>query len=148
MALELKNPFLEKTHSTVTITTSAPPLSPSEVVTEEQTYKVAVVGDDAVGKTSLLQRLCTNQFDTAYKPTEAIDLYKKSMMLPGGISVTLELTDVAGDALDSPILDKCIFGVDAVVFVYDITNLKSYNQLQKWIEAVQKICTEVCTVSS
>jgi len=57
--------------------------------------KVLLIGESAVGKTSLLQRFAKNDFPLNHLPTIAIDFKVKSIELNGQI-VKLQLWDTAG----------------------------------------------------
>ncbi len=46
-------------------------------------YKIVILGDGSVGKSSIIHRLCTNNFAKQYKQTLGLDLFKKRVDLPG-----------------------------------------------------------------
>ena len=43
--------------------------------------------------------------------------------------------DVGGSALRGRMLDKYVYGADAVVLVYDVSNFNSFENLQEWLSA-------------
>ncbi|KAL4715458.1 hypothetical protein ACJJTC_015361 [Scirpophaga incertulas] len=56
--------------------------------------------------------------------------------------VPLQLCDVAGNALATRMLDNYLYASDVVLFVYDLTNLQSFEKLNVWIETVKDIFKE------
>ena len=52
-------------------------------------YKVVVVGDGTVGKTSLCKRLCDSEFEPKYKQTIGLDFFVKRIELPGNVNIAL-----------------------------------------------------------
>ena len=52
---------------------------------EHLQYKVIILGDGAVGKTSVAQRFANNDFSTVYKQTIGLDFFLKKLTLPGKI---------------------------------------------------------------
>ena len=55
-----------------------------------------VLGDGAVGKTSLIMRFCEDNFKQSYKQTIGLDFFIKRVVLPGNVHVTLQIWDIGG----------------------------------------------------
>ena len=65
----------------------------------EAIYKVIVIGDHSVGKTSLLTKFSTKKFNTQYIPTVGVNIVKEQLEIASNnnkILVNLMLWDVAG----------------------------------------------------
>ena len=62
----------------------------------ESIYKVIVIGDPAVGKTSLLKKFASNQFEEKYIPTVGVNILKEPVKLSEDVIVNLMFWDVAG----------------------------------------------------
>jgi small GTP-binding protein len=62
----------------------------------EQTFKIIVVGDATVGKTSLIRRFANDTFSDAYKATVGVDFAFKAVPMKGRGIVKLQLWDIAG----------------------------------------------------
>ena len=63
----------------------------------ESIYKIIVIGDPAVGKTSLLAKFATNQFIEKYLPTVGVNILKEKIALEKMIAdVNLMFWDIAG----------------------------------------------------
>ncbi len=52
-------------------------------------YKLVVLGNGTVGKTSIIMRFCEDYFAKSYKQTIGVDFFVKRLDMPGNISVTL-----------------------------------------------------------
>eukprot|EP00397_Hematodinium_sp_SG-2012_P064679 GEMP01091955.1.p1 GENE.GEMP01091955.1~~GEMP01091955.1.p1 ORF type:complete len:234 (+),score=52.80 GEMP01091955.1:127-828(+) len=100
-------------------------------------YKVIIVGDGAVGKTSLVLRFADDAFGKQYKQTIGVDFFVKRVMLPQNVEVRLQLWDIGGQSIGAKMLSNYIFGSDAVVFVYDVTNYQSFQNLEDWMHLVK-----------
>jgi GTPase SAR1 family protein len=63
---------------------------------ENLQYKVVVLGNGTVGKTSLIMRLCEDHFGKSYKQTIGVDFFVKRLELPGNVNVALQVWDIGG----------------------------------------------------
>ena len=65
----------------------------------ESIFKVIVIGDPAVGKTSLLTKFATNQFEEKYVATVGVNILKEVVEKADGSVVNLMIWDVAGQRI-------------------------------------------------
>lgn len=100
-------------------------------------FKVIVMGDGAVGKSSLINRYCQDGFAQSYKQTIGVDFFNKKLTLPGDKNVTLQIWDIGGQQIGGKMLGKYIFGCQAVCFVYDTTNAESFKNVEDWLQFVK-----------
>ncbi|KAK7201050.1 small GTP-binding protein Rab28 [Novymonas esmeraldas] len=106
-------------------------------------FKVVVLGNGAVGKTSLIRHFCESGFTKSYKQTIGLDFYSRKVQLPHDHpAVTLQLWDIGGQQIGGKMLANYIHGSHAVCLVYDITNLSSFKDLADWKESVDKVFAE------
>ena len=99
-------------------------------------YKLVFLGDQGVGKTSIITRFMYDSFDTAYQATIGIDFLSKTMYLDDR-TVRLQLWDTAGQERFRSLIPSYIRDSSVAVIVYDITNRKSFANTAKWIEDVR-----------
>lgn len=81
-------------------------MSNSDIVFQGKTeaiYKVIVIGDPAVGKTSLLTKFVTNQFVEKYLPTVGVNIVKEPINLEESVVVNLMFWDIAGQWISEPL---------------------------------------------
>lgn len=100
-------------------------------------YKLVFLGEQSVGKTSLITRFMYDSFDTTYQATIGIDFLSKTIYL-NDRTVRLQLWDTAGQERFRSLIPSYIRDSSVAVVVYDITNSISFNQTTKWIEDVRK----------
>ena len=93
---------------------------------ENLQYKVVVLGNGTVGKTSLIMRFCEDHFARSYKQTIGVDFFVKRIELPGNIQVALQVWDIGGQSIFSKMIGTYIYEANAVVLTYDITNQQSF----------------------
>ena len=113
--------------------------SDSEPEVELLQYKVVVLGDGAVGKSSIITRLCVNNFAKQYKQTLGLDIFKARVELPGGIRASLQIWDVGGQTIGSRMIENYVYAAQAVVLVYDVTNPASFHNLEEWLGVVKRV---------
>ncbi|ORC90907.1 putative small GTP-binding protein Rab28 [Trypanosoma theileri] len=102
----------------------------------EREFKVVILGDGAVGKTSLIKRYCESDFAQNYKQTIGLDFYSKKVELPDGGRVTLRIWDIGGQQIGGSMIENYIHEADAVCFVYDVTNPDSFKDVEDWHRCV------------
>ncbi|XP_026531660.1 ras-related protein Rab-28 [Notechis scutatus] len=93
-------------------------------------------------ETSLATRFVHDTFGKQYKQTIGLDFFLKRITLPGNINVTLHVWDIGGQTIGSKMLDKYIYGAQAVLLVYDVTNQQSFENLENWHNVVKKVNEE------
>ena len=71
---------------------------------ENLQYKVVVLGNGTVGKTSLIMRFCEDHFARSYKQTIGVDFFVKRLELPGDINVALQIWDIGGQSIFSKMI--------------------------------------------
>ncbi|KAB0792950.1 hypothetical protein PPYR_12570 [Photinus pyralis] len=116
-------------------------MSDSEEESVERQLKIAFLGDSSVGKTSIIKRFCQDEFTRQSTPTVGADFYTKHLVLPGRQDVTLIISDIGGQELTGSMLDKYLYNINIIVFVYDITNSPSFESLPLWMETVSATIT-------
>lgn len=99
-------------------------------------YKLVFLGDEAVGKTSIITRFMYDTFDNTYKVTIGIDFVSKTMYLEDRI-VRLQLWDTAGQERFRSLIPSYIRDSSVAVVVYDITNRASFLNTAQWIDDVR-----------
>ncbi|XP_071999525.1 ras-related protein Rab-6B [Engystomops pustulosus] len=99
-------------------------------------FKLVFLGEQSVGKTSLITRFMYDSFDNTYQATIGIDFLSKTMYLEDR-TVRLQLWDTAGQERFRSLIPSYIRDSTVAVVVYDITNLNSFHQTSKWIDDVR-----------
>lgn len=99
-------------------------------------YKLVFLGEQSVGKTSIITRFMYDTFDNNYQATIGIDFLSKTLYLENR-TVRLQLWDTAGQERFKSLIPSYIRDSSAAVVVYDVTNRHSFMSTTKWIEDVR-----------
>ncbi|KAI3430270.1 hypothetical protein D9Q98_004866 [Chlorella vulgaris] len=99
-------------------------------------YKLVFLGDQSVGKTSIITRFMYDKFDTTYQATIGIDFLSKTMYLEDR-TVRLQLWDTAGQERFRSLIPSYIRDSSVAVVVYDVTSRQSFLNIQRWVEEVR-----------
>ena len=81
---------------------------------ENLQYKIVVLGNGTVGKTSLVMRLCEDHFARSYKQTIGVDFFVKRIELPGKVNIALQVWDIGGQSIFSKMIGTYIYEANAV----------------------------------
>ena len=106
---------------------------------EEYKFKVCLMGEPGVGKTSLIRRYVYGVFSEQYLKTIGTNIYKKELSFDGK-KVTLMIWDIMGEETFRQLLKTSYFyGSDALIAVGDITNKESLDALTDWVDAAEGV---------
>ncbi|KNC54941.1 member Ras oncogene family RAB28 [Thecamonas trahens ATCC 50062] len=100
---------------------------------EQMHFKVILLGDGSVGKTSIAHRFGHDTFAKSYKQTIGLDWFSKQLELPDATEASLSLWDIGGQNMGGNMLPNYIYGANAILFVYDITSVDSFLNLEDWL---------------
>merc|ERR1719409_2219081 len=100
-------------------------------------YKLVFLGEQGVGKTSIITRFMYDTFDTNYQATIGIDFLSKTMYLEDNRTVRLQLWDTAGQERFRSLIPSYIRDSSVAVVVYDVSNRASFLNTTKWVEDVR-----------
>jgi len=101
-----------------------------------QKFKLVFLGDQSVGKTSVITRFMYDSYDSTYQATIGIDFLSKTMYLEDR-TVRLQLWDTAGQERFRSLIPSYIRDSSVAVVVYDVSNRKSFENVSKWIDDVR-----------
>ena len=101
-------------------------------------YKIIFVGDAGVGKTTIINRINDNEFQSSYDATIGVDFWPKKINFRGN-EITLQIWDTAGQERYRGLIPSYVRNSSIVFIVFDITNRKTFESIQKWIELIKSI---------
>lgn len=99
-------------------------------------HKIVFLGDQGVGKTSLITRFMYNTFDTHYAATIGIDFLSKTMYLDDK-TIRLQLWDTAGQERFRSLIPSYIRDSKVAMIVYDVSNKESFDDIPRWSDYVR-----------
>jgi small GTP-binding protein len=100
-------------------------------------FKICILGDGGVGKTTLVARYLSGVFNDSLKITIGVNFYVKKFEFQEN-TVTLQLWDLAGEDRFRFILPSYIFGALGAIFMYDITRYSSFKNFSTWMEVFKE----------
>lgn len=103
--------------------------------------KVVLIGDARVGKTSIMESYVNKKFSESYISTIGVDYRFKDVEI-NGEKVKVQIWDTAGQECFRHTVETYYMGADAIVFVYDLTDMESFNNISKYIEEAKKHCSD------
>ncbi|KAA0203167.1 hypothetical protein HAZT_HAZT010132 [Hyalella azteca] len=106
---------------------------------------VVVVGNGAVGKSSLIQRYCCGTFRQSYCRTIGADFLERHTNC-GGRSVHLMLWDTAGQEEFATITRAYYRGASCCILAFSTTDPESLAAVPFWKEKVEQVCGQIPTV--
>uniref|UniRef100_A0A4W5R4M2 Calcium release activated channel regulator 2A n=1 Tax=Hucho hucho TaxID=62062 RepID=A0A4W5R4M2_9TELE len=107
----------------------------------DRLFKVVLVGNSSVGKTSLLRTFCDGRFHPSSSATVGIDYRVKTLMLDN-TQVAMQLWDTAGQERYRSITKQFFRKADGVVVMYDVTLLDSFKAVRPWLINIQEAAGE------
>jgi Ras-related protein Rab-22 len=108
--------------------------------------KVVLLGDQGVGKSSLVLRFVTNNFKINSDATIGASFMSKMIMVPNGedgmIPINFKIWDTAGQEKYHSLAPMYYRGAAAAIVVYDITRKKSFVTLRNWVNELKQLGPE------
>eukprot|EP01016_Furgasonia_blochmanni_P002966 TRINITY_DN11161_c0_g1_i2.p1 TRINITY_DN11161_c0_g1~~TRINITY_DN11161_c0_g1_i2.p1 ORF type:complete len:219 (+),score=7.31 TRINITY_DN11161_c0_g1_i2:135-791(+) len=99
-------------------------------------YKVTLLGDAAVGKSSIANRYRTNTFQEHYDITIAGAYVSSNVALRNGTGVKLHIWDTGGEERFRGLASFYYKDAHACLLVYDVMSVQSFHNLDYWIKEV------------
>ncbi|CAD8118245.1 unnamed protein product [Paramecium sonneborni] len=107
------------------------------------TFKIILLGDSNVGKTSILKRYSENTFSEQQAPTIGLAFYKK-VVERKNIKITLEIWDTAGQEKFKKIAPIYYRNAQAVLICFDVSKKDTLEGAKKWLEEIDKYLNSDC----
>lgn len=105
-------------------------------------FKLLIIGDSGVGKSSLLLRFADNTFSGSYITTIGVDFKIRTLEIDGE-KVKLQIWDTAGQERFRTITSTYYRGTHGVIVVYDVTNGESFANVKRWLSEIDQNCEMV-----
>jgi len=115
----------EKTHSS----------DSSEV---DYTFKIVLLGDPSVGKSSLAKRFVDNMFRMDYIMTIGMDIRSKIVHVQDNKIVKLVIWDLGGQSFFKDVRETYCKGANGAIIVFDLTRQETFMNLHEWLQTLWK----------
>ena len=96
-------------------------------------FKIILIGNSGVGKSSILHRYMKRTFDSNYKVTIGVDFFMKSLTINEQM-VKIQIWDTAGQEKYKSMVSSYYRGAHVALIVFDLTSHASFEALPSWVE--------------
>ncbi|OCT86232.1 EF-hand calcium-binding domain-containing protein 4B [Xenopus laevis] len=107
----------------------------------ERIFKIVLVGNSCVGKTSFLRRFCEGSFHPGTSATVGVDYSVKTVTVDN-CQVALQLWDTAGQERYRSITKQFFRKADGVIVMYEITCKETFMAVRQWLTSVEEATGE------
>ncbi len=104
--------------------------------------KILLIGDSQVGKTSILLNYTEHIFPEDHISTIGVE-YKDKFIKRDNYNIRLQIWDTAGQERFHSITKSIYRNANGVLFIYDITNKESFNNIKNWIKDLQNVGNDI-----
>ena len=101
----------------------------------KKTVKIIVSGDGGVGKTSFLNRLIHDKFNTNIELTKGVDFFSKDIQI-NGCEYNFVMWDFAGQNQFKKLLTNFVDGSLAAFVLFDLSRFKTLENVGEWIKTL------------
>lgn len=108
-------------------------------------FKLVLVGDGGVGKTSLVKKHLTGEFQKKYIPTLGVEVHALHFNTTYG-PIVFNVWDTAGQEKFGGLRDGYYVHAQCAVVMFDVTSRVTYQSVPKWYDDVRRICRDVPVV--
>ena len=109
-------------------------------------FKLVLIGDGAVGKTSVRRKYLGKGFISSHIATIGVDFAQKFVQV-NGVTCRLVIWDLAGQTGFERVRKHYYQGCSSLVLVYDITNRESFDNTTKWLAEAFTYAGEIPTTA-
>lgn len=108
-------------------------------------FKFIIIGSSGVGKTAILKRLVEDSFSTESQSTIGVE-FDSTIIEVDGQQVKLQIWDTAGQERFRSIAKAYFRNAVGVVLVFDITERKTFDEINMWLNDVHSLCDPSASV--
>ena len=105
-------------------------------------FKLVLIGDGGVGKTTFVKRHLTGEFEKRYIATLGVEVHPLTFCTSRG-PVTFNVWDTAGQEKLSGLRDGYYIGSHCGVIMFDVSSRITYKNVPKWYRDLVRVCEQV-----
>ncbi|KRX03857.1 P-loop containing nucleoside triphosphate hydrolase [Pseudocohnilembus persalinus] len=109
----------------------------SKIMKQVAKYKLVLIGDQSVGKTSIINRFIYDNYTANQQPTVGIDFVAKTLHLDNK-TIRLQLWDTAGQERFRSLIPSYIRDSNCAIITYDVTSTASFQGVDRWLDYVKE----------
>jgi len=100
-------------------------------------YKIILVGDPGVGKTSIMTKFVSNEFQNTYLSTIGVEFKSKEIHINNNTCARLKIWDTCGQEKFRAITRQYFKNSEGVFVVFDLTNKETIKKLDIWMKDIK-----------
>ena len=104
-------------------------------------FKIILIGNASVGKTSIFNKFINGEFSKTYKSTITVECKSKYLKLDKNLFAKLNIWDTCGTEIYRAVTQQYYRGAQGAIVIFDLTKQNTFNDLKKWIKDI-KSCGE------
>ncbi|GET86558.1 small GTP-binding protein Rab11, putative [Leishmania tarentolae] len=108
-------------------------------------FKIVLIGDSGVGKSNLMTRYTTNEFNQETPSTIGVEFMTKSVKIQNR-DAKIQIWDTAGQERFRAISRSIYHGAKGAMLVYDITNQTSFDSIPTWLQELRVFVPVTCCI--
>ena len=108
-------------------------------------FKIIIIGDSGIGKSSVLFRFADDVYNESYISTIGVDFKIKTVFINGKV-IKLQIWDTAGQERFRTITTSYYRSSHIIFLCYDITDKESFSNLEIWLGEIKKFASKVVKV--
>jgi GTP-binding nuclear protein Ran len=105
-------------------------------------YKVLLVGDGGVGKTTFVRRHKSGEFERKYIPTIGVEVVPLTWFTNKG-QIVFNMWDTAGQEKFGVLRDGYYIGGQAAIIMFDVTSRMTYKNVPNWHRDIVRVCMDI-----
>lgn len=134
--------FAKLTHLVQKFTENEMKKADAQPLTTIPTYKIIIVGDGGVGKTSLIRRHLTGQFEEKYIATLGVEVHPLRFETNYG-QICFNIWDCAGQEKFGGLRDGYYIQAHAAIVMYDVSQPETFKNIDNWIVNIRRVCPDI-----
>ena len=107
--------------------------------------KILLIGHEDANKTSLMLKYVDNYFPESHMASIGVE-YKTKTIIMNNMKITLNIWNSAGQERFKSITKSFFNNADGVMFLYDITNMRTFQEIKSWIKQFESYKGEIKTI--
>ena len=112
------------------------------VTSKNNIIKILIIGNEKVGKSSLINMYLNGKFEKDYKPTIGISITKREFPITKEINLTLYMLDLGGSKSFAKVRRFYYKDLKAVLILFDYSKVETLENIKEWIEEARHFIKE------
>ncbi|CAD7953162.1 unnamed protein product [Amoebophrya sp. A120] len=108
----------------------------------EAEWKLVLVGDGGVGKTTLVKRHLTGEFEKKYIPTLGVEVHPLKFTTNCGV-ICFNVWDTAGQEKMGGLRDGYYIQGECAIIMFDVTSRITYKNVPEWYKDIVRVCEQI-----